>query len=186
MTGELLRFPTVGTHPSPSPSLRPAPSFETLDVPSAKQLLLVIQEMMTKAEELLEFVDYRRLDAKSAGIESIAIEICALVEGGRLEAVADTLTESIEKGVDAHVSTSGMDRVRRVERLLSEAAMGMARLPAEKRALSGRAGSRLAQAPVAAAAPSDLSDFLWVPVAFFGLVLVGVVAVAVFAPARGK
>jgi hypothetical protein len=182
MAGEVLRFPTMGNRPSPTPppapSLRSAPSFETFDVAASKRLLELVQEELDKSEQLFELVDNRRADAKVAGIESIAIEICALIEGGRLQAVADTLSESIGENVDAHVTTTGMDRVRRVEKLLSEANMGLTRIKT-----SGVAPSQLAAA-MRASTPMDPAVYTWVPLVFFGLVVVGVIAVAVFAPVQ--
>lgn len=179
MAGEVLKFPAMGARPAPAPSLRNAPTFETFDVDASKRLLDLIHEELEKSEQLLELVDNRRADARTAGIESIAIEICALIEGGRLQGVADTLAESIEKGVDAHITTTGMDRVRRVEKLLSESNMGLTRIPVPGR-LSGATPFRLAQTPI------DPAAYTWVPLVFFGLVVVGVIAVAVFAPAERR
>lgn len=179
MAGEILKFPTGDVRPKAKPSLRGAPSFETFDVDAQARLLDLVREELEKSEQLLELVDNRRSDARTAGIESIAIEICALIEGGRLQGVADTLAESIEKGVAAHITTTGMDRVRRVEKLLSEANMGLTRIPAPGR-LSGEAPARLAQTPI------DPAAYTWVPLVFFGLVVVGVIAVAVFAPAERR
>jgi hypothetical protein len=183
MAGEMLKFPAMGSRPAPpAPSLRNAPIFETFDVDASKRLLDLIHEELDKSEQLLELVDNRRAEARSAGIESIAIEICALVEGGRLQAIADTLSESVGKLVDAHITTTGMDRVRRVEKLLSEANMGLTRIKVPGR-LSGSAASRLwAQTPI------DPAAYTWVPLVFFGLVIVvvGVVAAAIFTPVERR
>jgi hypothetical protein len=180
MAGEVLRFPTAAPRPKPAAELRGAPSFEIFGVGDAKRLLELVHEELRKSEQLFELVDHRRADAKAAGIESIAIEICALVEGGRLDAVADTLAESIGKDVPAHVSTTGMDRVRRVEKLLAEANMGLARMQP--------ALGRPAALPSALGITGtvDAAGYLWVPLAFFGLVVVGMIAVALLSPSERR
>lgn len=182
MVGEVLKFPTGDYRPAPPPVMRDIPTFETFDVPASKRLLKLVQGDLQKAEELFELVDSRRADARVAGVESIAIEICALVEGGSLDAVVDTLLESLEKNVDAHVTTSGMDRVRRVERLLAESARGLVHM---KPAGAAQAAPMLI--PLGTARTSDDGrGHIWVPVAFFGLVIIGLVAVAILSPAQKR
>lgn len=93
--------------------------------------------------------------------------------------MADTLVESIGKNAQAHITTTGMDRVRRVEKLLAEANVGLMRIqPA-----AGR------PAPIHAlglSASADAASYLWVPLAFFGLVVVGMIAVALLSPAERR
>lgn len=179
MAGELLRFPTAAPRPKPPAELRSAPSFEAFEVADAKRLLELVQEELRKSEQLFELVDHRRADAKAVGIESIAIEICALVEGGRLDAVADTLAESIGKNVQTHITTTGMDRVRRVEKLLAEANVGLMRL-------RPTAGRPAALPTLGISSSGDAVGYLWVPLAFFGLVVVGMIAVALLSPAERR
>jgi hypothetical protein len=175
----ILQFPAPEYRSaSPAPSLRPAPSFEAIDVERSRRLLDLIQEELTKAERLLEFVDTHRAEARKAGIESVAIEVCALVEGGKLDAIADTLVESIEKGIDAQVSAAGMDRVRRVERLLAEADLGVARLELppgiDQTASLGQYDGNM----------QDTAKYGWFPIAFIGLAVVGILIVSIASPSK--
>lgn len=73
-------------------------------------------------------MDTHRDVARLAGVETLAIEMSSILEGGRLQAMVDTLHESAMIESDtAHVTLDGLDVMRRAEMLLAEAIRNMDR-----------------------------------------------------------
>ena len=127
MVPGILRFPQPDRPARPKPSLRPAPIFETVDPPHARQLLDLSSTLVMKAQELVEYAESHREAARQAGVESIAIQVSVVLEGNRLEHVIDALEEAVETKKPVQVTVEGLHRLRRFERLLSEGAQNLAR-----------------------------------------------------------
>jgi hypothetical protein len=80
---------------------------------------------MEGTRELLTFVDDNREAARLAGVETIAIELAAMMEGERLTRVHSTLEKATLSGKDAEVTMDGIDRLKRAEKLLAEAVLAI-------------------------------------------------------------
>jgi hypothetical protein len=129
MAGALHKFPSqdgAGEN-KPTPSLRPAVVFESFDQDQARALLDVAQQRLAGAQVLLQFIDLNRDLARHAGVETIGIELVALMEGDRLSRVVDALEESVECGDQVKISTDGLGVLKRIETLLAEASANIRR-----------------------------------------------------------
>lgn len=180
---ELLKFPIKAkpsSAPPPPPSIRPAATFESIDIQNAQEMLKLLQGIMTESDRLLDFVDTHRDVARQAGIESIGIEISSMLEGEKLDAVVDALETAVEKGVPANISQQGLARIRRIERLVAEAASNITRFSDHDLGTAEALGGRLPLSKLAGIGgsfPSAAGGFpLWVPFVFLGLVAIGAIA----------
>lgn len=131
MTAPLHKFP----EPTPEErarskalalNIRPPQSFETFDERKAKDLLGIARTSMDNAQAILEFTDADRQTARQAGIETIAVEISALLQGERLERVLDALETSATRDKPVQLSGDGLGVLRRLERLAAEAGRNLA------------------------------------------------------------
>lgn len=129
MAGALHKFPSQegAGDKKPTPSLRPAVVFESFDEAQAKSLLDVAQQRLAGAQTLLQFIDQNRDLARHAGVETIGIELVALMEGDRFSRVIDALEEAVESGETARISTDGLAIIKRIETLLAEASANIRR-----------------------------------------------------------
>lgn len=128
MTAAVHQFPGCDPCRDPDPaSLRPKVTFETFDLDKAKALLEVANQRLAGSTVLLSFIDQNRDLARHAGVETIGIELVALMEGDRFSRVIDALEEAIECENAAHISTDGMGILKRIETLLAEASANIRR-----------------------------------------------------------
>lgn len=98
-----------------------SPIIEAIDYVNSQKLLDTARHVLSGGRALIEFIDLNRDVARDVGIETIAVELSSMVDSGRLEAVKDTLEESLISENPSKVSMEGMTYLRRAERLLSEA-----------------------------------------------------------------
>jgi hypothetical protein len=103
---------------------------------------------------LVEFVDSDRDLASAAGVETIAIELSAMLEAGAMDRVLDALEHAAAKGRPVDLTLQGLGKLRRAEGLLSEAASRIRRhtggtpdLGASGAVARGRLGAARADAP---------------------------------------
>lgn len=132
-------------------------------------LLHVGRNVMKGAHEIVSFVDNNRERAKELGIETIAIELAILLETGRLERVLEELEQAAAEGRAAQVSDEGMRRLRKAEKLISEANT------LRKPVIGGLSGRRLGQAippPASTSTATSNSTSIWIPLAILGAVVV--------------
>lgn len=99
----------------------PVPTKEPISNGRTVELLSISKKVMEGTRELLAFVDDNRDAARLAGVETIAIELAAMMEGERLTRVHSTLEKATLSGKDAEVTMDGIDRLKRAEKLLAEA-----------------------------------------------------------------
>lgn len=176
--GGLLKFPEKAPDKDAGKALalraRALPSLQAFDVDASKDLLGVCQAVIENARELLAFVDGNRAVAKQAGIETIAIELSGILEGGGLDRIQASLEHSALKDRSAQITLEGLARLRRAESLLAEANSNISKYSGrwkgkvlEHDALSGDDVER-------APGSSDLS--LWIP--FVALTAVAIIVVA--------
>jgi|SRR3990170_5674593 len=130
----VLRFPTQmsqGRRPAPSPAVPKVPrlysDMQALDTEGARLLLDVTKDIIQKADSYIAYVDHNRMEARSAGVETIAIELSSILEGGRLVAVQDALEDAAKTGNRLMISLDGFAKLRRAEMLISEADQAVAR-----------------------------------------------------------
>lgn len=121
MAGEVLRFPGSGGEERKVPTFRQAPVLETFEVAESAELLIVAQQALTGAETLLEFIHENRDLARHCGIETIGVEIVAIMEGDRFSSVVDALEEAVRRERPASLTANGLAILRRMEALLAEA-----------------------------------------------------------------
>src|SRR3990170_2884617 len=110
--GETLSFP----NPKPDDqlrakqlalNLRPPMAFETIDRENTQSLLKVVQSVLEKSKELIDFVDADRDVARKAGVETIAIELSVMMFSDRLDRGLDALESSAVKGKPSQISMEG-------------------------------------------------------------------------------
>jgi hypothetical protein len=172
MDGALLRFPVKlsGTPAEPGPS----ETFETLDPIRTKDLDALLSTIFSRIDRLTRLLDDDREQVRRLGIESLAVELIAIHEGGRLQAVRDELGDALRHRRSARITPEGMDYVRRSERLAAEAEKALAQLPATPKL----AGRDLLVRPGLGVSTDAL---LWGPIVLFGLVAVGLVVYQIVA-----
>jgi hypothetical protein len=117
----------------------PAPALDTMNDKSGKDLLGVCRSVIEGSTELIKFVDQNRDAARNAGVETIAIELSGLLEGGAIARVRDTLEEATVKNWPAQVTHEGLAKVRRAEALLADATREMDKELGVKRNSLGQA-----------------------------------------------
>lgn len=178
MSAGLLKFPEQPPAPDAGKSFairaRALPSLQKFDIEATKGLLVICQAVIDQAKELLSFVDGNRILAKQAGIETIAIELSGILEGGGLDRILASLENSALKDRAAEITLEGLARLRRAETLLAEANNNIAKFtgrwkgdPMEREALSGDDQEK-------SQVTGDL--MLWLP--FVALTAVAIIVVA--------
>lgn len=120
MSAALHRFPKPGEGPKP-PELAAPPGVEMFDAERGTQLLTVARDSLGGADRLLDFVHQNRDLARHAGIETIAIELVAILQGDRFSRVIDALEETAKTGQGVALTPEGLAILRRVEALVAEA-----------------------------------------------------------------
>lgn len=125
MTALMHKFPGMGA--APLPPLEKAITFEPFDPLRTKDLYLAAHAALTGSESLLDFIDTSRDLARQAGIESIGIEILAIMQGSRFSRVIDALSDSVQKNGPVSLSREGLGTLRRVEALIAEAGQNLKR-----------------------------------------------------------
>lgn len=93
---------------------------QTLDVEGAKRMLGVTKDIIGRATSLVDYMDRNRSEARLSGIETIAIEISAILEGGKLQSVEDALEDAIESEGRPAITIDGFSKLRRAEYLVGE------------------------------------------------------------------
>lgn len=91
------------------------------DLDKAKHLLGVCQTVMEGSSELTDFVDKNRKLSRDVGIETIAIELAGIIDGGRLGDVRVLLDNGVKTGNPMMISPELEGRIRRGQSLLAEA-----------------------------------------------------------------
>jgi hypothetical protein len=115
----------------------PPPEVEVFDRDKVKELQAVVQHVFQGSSVLVDFLQADRELARKAGIESLCIEITAILEGGKFDRVMDTLEEAVQKNTPVTLTKDGLSRIRRLESLLAEADRNIGRF-VPGRMLSGK------------------------------------------------
>lgn len=124
--GQVWQFP-YGEHEAkliddglrcPPPEI---PCLETFDARQTREMYGLTSSIVTRAKELVEFVDSNRELAKRVGIETIGIELSGMLEGDRLRQVLDALQLAASRNQAECLTEEGLATLRRAEKLLAEA-----------------------------------------------------------------
>lgn len=138
--GAVLRFPTLGAGGASRQSTR-LPAFavdvQALDAEGAARLLGVSRDVMARARVLVEYLDGHRSEARKNGVETVVIELSAIMEGGRLQDIEAALEEASRGSGKPEVTLEGFGKLRRAERLVMEAEENMARFRGPLAMISG-------------------------------------------------
>lgn len=176
--GDILRFPNHEGSSAHRLAPCPAPEFLTFqrfDPNLTSELHQLATGVVDKAKALVRFIDSDRALARAAGVETIAIELSAIFEGMGIQQVVDALEDSASQGKSSEITFSGLERLRRAEKLLAEASSSIDLFAKIKDV--GRVPSSLGQA--ASQEISGSSDtLLWVPIVVLGVIgVVSIIAV---------
>lgn len=129
MTAAVLKFPSYSGE-GKAPQSKPV-TFSTFDASRAAELLIAARSAVSSAELLLAFVHNNRSIAQQAGIESVVIEISAIMEGERFSGVIDAIEEAGANKESLDLSHGGLSTLRRIEALIAEASMNMRKFTEE-------------------------------------------------------
>ena len=99
----------------------------SFDAPRTAELLEAARNSVSTAELLLNFVHNNRSVARQAGVETIAIELFAVMQGESFSGVIDAIEEAGQTGSPLNLSQAGLATLRRMEALTAEAMANMRR-----------------------------------------------------------
>jgi hypothetical protein len=107
--------------------MEPSLILDAIDYLNTKKLLSLSKYVMQGGRALVEFVDYNRTAARTAGVETIAVELSGIIDSGHIQSVYDSLHEAAFSGRESKLSREGLTYLRRSERLLAEATSNLVR-----------------------------------------------------------
>lgn len=128
-----MSVPLLQRHPL-TPSFRklgqpvpPPPSapLTTFDYDRTAELFGAARNSISTAELLLNFVHTNRNAARQAGVETVVIEMFAVMQGESFSGVVDAIEEAARSGHPLHLSQGGLATLRRIEGLTAEAMANM-------------------------------------------------------------
>lgn len=175
--GNLLRFPAVDLSARVAPTgvrLSGVPRYfsevQELGPAGVSDLLALTTGIIQKVNRLVEYMDESRDEAKMSGVETIAIELSAIMEGGKLQRVSKALEESVKTGETPLISIDGFSKLRRAEFLALEADKAI-----DRHVKAGPAPLSMGQAlPMVQASPSILTAES-LPLILFGVIGAGAI-----------
>lgn len=173
--GNLLRFPAVDLSARTAPPgvrLSGVPRYfsevQELGPAGMADLLGLTTGVIQKAGRLIEYMDENRDEARMSGVETIAIELSAILEGGKLQRVEKALAEATRTGETPLISIDGFSKLRRAEFLALEADKAI------DRHVKTPASVSMGQVAAPAAAPSArIGESL--PLILFGVIGAGAI-----------
>lgn len=191
-SGNILRFPGLDPLTKPPPAAPAPPGARLSGVPryfsevqelgtqGVSDLLGLTQGIIQRANRLIEYMDENRDEARMSGVETIAIELSAILEGGRLQRIEKALEESVQTADKPQISIDGFSKLRRAEFLVIEADKAIDRQA--KTPILGQA-----QAPGAAAvASSSTSRGESISLILFGVIGAGVLLTVIILAMTGR
>ena len=123
LQGGMLQFP-MRSRPENRPIVRKTPRYfsevQTLDAEGSRRLLGVVRDIVSRATTLIDYMDRNRHEARLSGVETIAVELSGILEGGRLGSIEDALDEASRTGERPAISIEGFSKLRRAEFLIGE------------------------------------------------------------------
>jgi hypothetical protein len=178
LAGNLLKFPVVDLSAKSAPQrsrLSGVPRYfsevQELGPQGIQDLLGLTMGAIERANRLIEYMDENRDEAKMSGVETIAIELSAILEGGKLQRVEKALGESVRTGETPLISIDAFSKLRRAEFLVREADKAIDR-HVQVKAVPSSMGQAVTPAPVAA--PSIITSES-LPLILFGVIGAGAI-----------
>ncbi len=181
--GAVLKFPG-GKPPKKPESIKPPPSLPSMDSYEYEETVELHQiaiSVKRRGEEIVSLIDEDRDAARKAGIEVLGLQIRAILEGEKFSRVMDALEDATFRRVAVQLTREGIDKVHRLERLVSDAdTIVIQRMSGRKKEL-GRSIGDLPQR-------TQLDSGFWVPLVIVGIAgvlgVLGVVAIMTITNAR--
>ncbi len=175
MTATIFKFPSPENakpmQPKTLPPLRQAPVLETFTTESGIELHTSTKKTCDGAVALVDFVHKNRELARQVGVETLAIEITAIMSGEKFRQVLDALDESVFNAQPLYLTTEGMAVLRTVETLLAEASMNIRR----HGEMPGLGVVKKVKKQMAASDPFPI----WIPLMVFGVLsIAGIVLIS--------
>jgi len=128
MNTAVPRYPLSGIARATQAQMQgPASPLTTFDAARTVELLGAARNSVSTAELLLNFVHNNRNVARQAGVETIVIEIFAVMQGESFSGVIDAIEEAGRTGQSLNLSQGGLATLRRLETLTAEAMANMRR-----------------------------------------------------------
>jgi hypothetical protein len=147
---------------------------------------------ISSAETLLDLIHSRREVARQSGIETIAIEILAIMQGQAFTGVIDAIEEAVQEEQPVSLTRMGLSTLRRIEALVAEASMNIRKFSDEElgapddrvrlEADSPKAhleGRRPWPSAVKMGQSISIDLPIWIPFAMLGIVVVAVVVAVI-------
>lgn len=106
----------IGRDDAPRPS-----NLIPIEAGTSKDLMLTLRSVIERGNALFDWLDSERDRARSLGIESIIVELLALVEGVRLRHIYDALEDAVESNTGCEITEEGISALHRAERLVADA-----------------------------------------------------------------
>lgn len=127
--GAVLKFPVkfpVSASLQQSET-NPLPS-DVVDRSNAGFLLETTDYVIQSAKVLIGYLGTHRNALRQVGIETVIVELSGIAASGRLEGIKDTLEEAVKSGREAKLTLEGLSYLKRSEKLVAEAFMGVSML----------------------------------------------------------
>lgn len=141
------------------------------NVEKTNSLLGVCSKVIEGTTDLVDFVDKNRKMARTMGIETIAIQLAGIVDGGRLGDIRNVLAQSVRLGQPVAVSPDVMHRLDRAQSLLKDA--------------SAEIGKEIGTKSLGAVGDGDSNlgqdggvGYFWVPFVALGVAAIGIAVYA--------
>lgn len=181
--GDVLHFPSSfeGTSalrlPCPPPEL---PALQKFDPGLTSDLYHLASGVHERSVDLIKFIDSDRLLAREAGIETIAIELSAILEGDGLRRMIGTLRDAASRGQSSEITFDGLERLRRAEKLLTDAAASVESFTRLKPL--AKSESYLGQE---VSKPTGGDHLIWIPIVVIGVIgIVGIISTITKGPSE--
>lgn len=179
--GAVLKFPG-GKPPKKAETLKSAPSLPAMDsyeYEDTVELHTIALSVKRKGEEIISLIDEDRDAARRVGIEVLGVQIRSILEGEKLTRVIDALEDAIYRKVPCSLTREGVDKVHRLERLVSDADSIVVQR------MSGRRGDLGKSLKAVYSERSSIDNSIWIPLVIVGIAgIVGVIAILAFAQPR--
>jgi hypothetical protein len=141
------------------------------NVEKTNHLLGVCSKVIEGTTDLVDFVDKNRKMARTMGIETIAIELAGIVDGGRLGDIRNVLAQSVRVGQQVAVSPDIMHRLDRAQSLLRDASTEIGKE-------TGIKAGDVALGAEAVLGQDGGIGYFWVPFVALGVAAIGIAVYA--------
>lgn len=171
--GAVLKFPG-GKSPKKSEASQAAPPPPVMDAyqyEDTVELYTIAVSVKRKGEDIISLIDEDREAARKLDIEVLGVQIRSILEGEKLTRVIDALEDSVYRKVPCSLTREGVDKVHRLERLVSDADVIMIKR------MSGHRGETAVALNGAIPARSPVDSGFWIPLVIVGVSgIIGVIA----------